>query len=47
MILKKRTIPVKILIFEAVVKRLPSNHPRKKDFQTKLMKIKGWIQRGS
>lgn len=40
MILKKRTIPLKILIFEAVVKRLPSNHPRKKDFQTKLMKLK-------
>lgn len=40
MILKKRIIPVKILIYDAVVRRLPFNHPRKKDFQTKLMKLK-------
>ncbi|GAE45441.1 nuclease-related domain-containing protein [Mesobacillus boroniphilus] len=40
MILKKRTIPLKILIYEAVVKRLPVNHHRKKEFQTKLMKLK-------
>ena len=31
---------MKILIYEAVVKRLPFNHPRKKEFQTKLMKLK-------
>lgn len=31
---------MKILIYEAVVKRLPFNHPRKKDYQTKLMKLK-------
>jgi arsenate reductase-like glutaredoxin family protein len=40
LILKKREIPVKILIYEAVVRRLPFHHPRKKEFQTKLMKLK-------
>lgn len=40
MILKKRTIPMKILIYEAVVRRIPINHPRKTEFQKKLMKLK-------
>ncbi|MEH7442545.1 nuclease-related domain-containing protein [Bacillus sp. JJ1122] len=38
MIAKKRTIPLEILIYEAVVRRLPDRHPRKSEFEAKLIR---------
>ena len=38
MIAKTRTIPLEILIFEAVLTRMPPDHPRKTEFHTKLIK---------
>jgi hypothetical protein len=40
LIAKKRTIPREILILEAVVARMPPDHPRKAEFHTKLIKRK-------
>lgn len=38
MIVKKRTIPLEILIYDAVVRRLPDRHPRKSEFEAKLIR---------
>ena len=38
MIAKKRKIPLEILIYEAVVRRLPDRHPRKSEFEAKLIR---------
>lgn len=40
LIAKTRTIPLEIHIYEAALKRLPPNHPRKTEFLTKLNKKK-------
>lgn len=40
MIAKKRTIPLEILIYDAVVRRLPDRHPRKSEFEGKLIRRK-------
>jgi hypothetical protein len=39
-IAKKRTIPLEILIYDAVVRRLPDRHPRKSEFESKLIRRK-------
>ncbi|WP_102261441.1 nuclease-related domain-containing protein [Mesobacillus jeotgali] len=43
MIAKKRSIPKEVRIYEAIVRRLPLNHPRKAEFENKLsMKRAGY-----
>jgi hypothetical protein len=38
LIAKKRTIPLEILIYDAVVRRLPDRHPRKSEFESRLIR---------
>lgn len=38
LIAKIRTIPLEILIYDAVVRRLPDRHPRKSEFESKLIR---------
>ncbi|MBT2680757.1 NERD domain-containing protein [Bacillus sp. ISL-35] len=40
MIAKYRTIPMEILIYEAIIRRLPDHHPRKPEFLSKLNRWK-------
>lgn len=40
MIAKYRTIPIEILIYEAITRRLPDHHPRKPEFLSKLNRWK-------
>lgn len=40
MIAKYRTIPLEILIYEAITRRLPDHHPRKSEFLSKLIRWK-------
>jgi len=39
-IAKYRTIPMEILIYEAITRRLPDHHPRKPEFLSKLNRWK-------
>jgi hypothetical protein len=39
-IAKYRTIPIEILIYEAITRRLPDHHPRKSEFLSKLIRWK-------
>lgn len=40
LIVKKRTMPMEILIYDAVLRRLPDRHPRKAEFELKLLRWK-------
>jgi hypothetical protein len=39
-IAKYRTVPIEILIFDAITRRLPDHHPRKSEFHSKLIRWK-------